>query len=57
LVLSSLSHSHVNLEWCDEKLSNLLQILHYKNKANNGVMKAGHVFTIEPMINEGEVPL
>jgi hypothetical protein len=29
------------------------QILHYKNKVNNGVMKAGHVFTIEPMVNEG----
>eukprot|EP00802_Teleaulax_amphioxeia_P015514 Tamp_15605.p1 GENE.Tamp_15605~~Tamp_15605.p1 ORF type:complete len:365 (-),score=100.25 Tamp_15605:422-1516(-) len=30
-------------------------ILHYKNKQNNGVMAPGHVFTIEPMINEGDV--
>jgi len=29
-------------------------ILHYKNSVNNGVMAPGHVFTIEPMINEGE---
>ena len=29
-------------------------ILHYKNKQNNGVMAPGHVFTIEPMINEGD---
>ena len=29
-------------------------ILHYKNKQNNGIMAAGHVFTIEPMINEGD---
>mmetsp|Transcript_44551 Transcript_44551/g.69698 ORF Transcript_44551/g.69698 Transcript_44551/m.69698 type:complete len:152 (+) Transcript_44551:184-639(+) len=28
-------------------------VLHYKNKQNNGVMRPGHVFTIEPMINEG----
>jgi len=28
-------------------------ILHYKNSQNNGVMAPGHVFTIEPMINEG----
>jgi len=28
-------------------------VLHYKNKQNNGVMAEGHVFTIEPMINEG----
>eukprot|EP00292_Cryptomonas_paramecium_P010971 CAMPEP_0113700104 /NCGR_PEP_ID=MMETSP0038_2-20120614/23748_1 /TAXON_ID=2898 /ORGANISM="Cryptomonas paramecium" /LENGTH=334 /DNA_ID=CAMNT_0000623677 /DNA_START=52 /DNA_END=1053 /DNA_ORIENTATION=+ /assembly_acc=CAM_ASM_000170 len=29
-------------------------ILHYKNRDNNGVMAPGHVFTIEPMINEGK---
>jgi len=28
-------------------------ILHYKNKQNNGEMAPGHIFTIEPMINEG----
>jgi len=28
-------------------------ILHFKNKQNNGVMKEGHIFTIEPMVNEG----
>jgi len=26
---------------------------HYKNNKAVGVMKAGHIFTIEPMINEG----
>ncbi|EKX31306.1 hypothetical protein GUITHDRAFT_156633 [Guillardia theta CCMP2712] len=30
-------------------------VLHYKNKQNNGVMAPGHIFTIEPMINEGGV--
>jgi len=29
-------------------------ILHYKNKQNNGIMAPGHIFTIEPMINEGD---
>jgi len=29
-------------------------ILHYRNKQNNGVMAPGHIFTIEPMINEGD---
>lgn len=28
-------------------------ILHYKNNESNGIMKAGHTFTIEPMICEG----
>ena len=28
-------------------------ILHYKNNESNGIMKAGHTFTIEPMIFEG----
>ena len=28
-------------------------ILHYKNNEPNGSMKAGHTFTIEPMICEG----
>eukprot|EP00746_Dinoflagellata_sp_MGD_P027086 gnl/MRDRNA2_/MRDRNA2_16386_c0_seq1.p1 gnl/MRDRNA2_/MRDRNA2_16386_c0~~gnl/MRDRNA2_/MRDRNA2_16386_c0_seq1.p1 ORF type:complete len:491 (+),score=93.76 gnl/MRDRNA2_/MRDRNA2_16386_c0_seq1:111-1475(+) len=28
-------------------------ILHFRNKAKFGRMKVGHVFTIEPMINEG----
>jgi hypothetical protein len=27
--------------------------VHYKNAQNNGIMAPGHVFTIEPMINEG----
>ena len=28
-------------------------IYHFKNKKTKGVMKAGNIFTIEPMINEG----
>ncbi|KAA8494274.1 Methionine aminopeptidase 1A [Porphyridium purpureum] len=29
-------------------------ILHYRNKDPNGTMQPGHIFTIEPMINEGK---
>uniref|UniRef100_A0A6T6LL45 Methionine aminopeptidase n=1 Tax=Rhodosorus marinus TaxID=101924 RepID=A0A6T6LL45_9RHOD len=28
-------------------------VLHFANNVNNGIMREGHVFTIEPMINEG----
>jgi len=28
-------------------------ILHYRNDKKCGVMDVGHIFTIEPMINEG----
>ncbi|KAJ8901513.1 hypothetical protein NDN08_007357 [Rhodosorus marinus] len=28
-------------------------VLHFANTVNNGIMRKGHVFTIEPMINEG----
>jgi len=30
-------------------------VLHFANNQNNGIMKEGHVFTIEPMINEGTI--
>ena len=29
-------------------------VLHYKNKEPNGTIREGHIFTIEPMINEGK---
>ncbi|EME31278.1 Methionine aminopeptidase 1A [Galdieria sulphuraria] len=28
-------------------------VLHHRNRERNGVMQVGHIFTIEPMINEG----
>jgi methionyl aminopeptidase len=28
-------------------------VLHHRNNEKNGVMQVGHIFTIEPMINEG----
>eukprot|EP00871_Galdieria_phlegrea_P000103 jgi/Galph1/1093/GphlegSOOS_G5789.1 len=28
-------------------------IIHHRNRENNGTMREGHIFTIEPMINEG----
>ncbi|GJQ08472.1 hypothetical protein GpartN1_g263.t1 [Galdieria partita] len=28
-------------------------VLHYRNRERNGIMQVGHIFTIEPMINEG----
>jgi methionine aminopeptidase len=46
--------AHINISFFCKVFHSNPTILHYKNKQNNGVMAPGHVFTIEPMINEGD---